>query len=245
MEVHHHAHTARKKWTHYFWEFLMLFLAVFCGFMAEYQLEHKIEKDREKQYVRHLLEDLRTDTAVLAASIRDLEAHHRRNDSLIQMLMSDSRDKQLADLYYLGRHASRGPRLAIQDATFQQLKNSGGLRLISKADVARAIVEYYNRLVFIDYLQHISNEEAQEYRKQATAVFHPVVFNQMIRPDNAIARPEGNPALLTNDPNTLTRLAGMVSYINNTKLGLKLAESDMKEACQGLIALVEKEYRIR
>ena len=30
MEVHAHSHTARKKWTHYFWEFLMLFLAVFC-----------------------------------------------------------------------------------------------------------------------------------------------------------------------------------------------------------------------
>ncbi len=54
MEVHAHTHTARKKWTHYFWEFLMLFLAVFCGFLAEYQLEHKIEKDREKQYIYSL-----------------------------------------------------------------------------------------------------------------------------------------------------------------------------------------------
>ena len=35
MEVHAHTHTARKKWTHYFWEFLMLFFAVFCGFLAE------------------------------------------------------------------------------------------------------------------------------------------------------------------------------------------------------------------
>ncbi len=52
MEVHHHPHTSRKKWTHYFWEFLMLFLAVFCGFLAEYQLEHKIEKDREKQFMK-------------------------------------------------------------------------------------------------------------------------------------------------------------------------------------------------
>ena len=34
MEVHAHTHTARKKWTHYFWEFLMLFLAVFCGFLG-------------------------------------------------------------------------------------------------------------------------------------------------------------------------------------------------------------------
>ena len=46
MEVHHHAHlasgethTSRKKWTHYLWEFLMLFLAVFCGFLAENQRE--------------------------------------------------------------------------------------------------------------------------------------------------------------------------------------------------------------
>ncbi|MBK6382415.1 MAG: hypothetical protein IPF69_02905 [Chitinophagaceae bacterium] len=52
MEVHNHAHTSRKKWTHYFWEFLMLFLAVFCGFLAEYQLEHKIEKDREKVFIK-------------------------------------------------------------------------------------------------------------------------------------------------------------------------------------------------
>jgi len=39
MEVHRHAHTDRKKWTHYLWEFLMLFLAVFCGFLAENQRE--------------------------------------------------------------------------------------------------------------------------------------------------------------------------------------------------------------
>ncbi len=65
MEVHAHTHTARKKWTHYFWEFLMLFLAVFCGFLAEYQLEHVIEHQREKKYVRLLIEDLKADTANL------------------------------------------------------------------------------------------------------------------------------------------------------------------------------------
>ncbi len=28
MDVHAHPHTPRKKWTYYFWEFLMLFVAV-------------------------------------------------------------------------------------------------------------------------------------------------------------------------------------------------------------------------
>ena len=71
MEVHAHTHTARKKWTHYFWEFLMLFLAVFCGFLAEYQLEHKIEKDRGKQYVISFFEDLKYDTLHLSAVINN------------------------------------------------------------------------------------------------------------------------------------------------------------------------------
>src|SRR5688572_27320864 len=76
MEVHHHAHASdpgshrgRKKWTHYFWEFLMLFLAVFCGFLAEYQLEHKIEHDREKQYMVSMVEDLKKDTGSINKTI--------------------------------------------------------------------------------------------------------------------------------------------------------------------------------
>jgi len=40
MEVHAHSHTERKKWTHYFWEFFMLFLAVTLGFLVENQREH-------------------------------------------------------------------------------------------------------------------------------------------------------------------------------------------------------------
>jgi len=47
VEVYQHTHTAGKKWTHYFREFIMLFVAVFCGFLAEYQLEHRIEIDRQ------------------------------------------------------------------------------------------------------------------------------------------------------------------------------------------------------
>ena len=69
MEVHHHSHTSRKKWTHYFWEFLMLFLAVFCGFLAEYKLEHTIEHSREKQFITTLIEDLKSDTAQLTEVI--------------------------------------------------------------------------------------------------------------------------------------------------------------------------------
>ena len=85
MEVHAHTHTARKKWTHYFWEFLMLFLAVFCGFMAENQREHMIEHRREKEYMRSLIEDLQTDTFNLNSNILLGQVVRTRLENLVSI----------------------------------------------------------------------------------------------------------------------------------------------------------------
>ncbi|MEO7923591.1 MAG: hypothetical protein ABIR30_07925 [Chitinophagaceae bacterium] len=251
MEVHAHTHPSpssghRKKWTHYLWEFLMLFLAVFCGFLAEYQLEHKIEKDREKQYIHSILEDLAEDTSALSATIISYGESQKRNDTLIRLLSSADVKNHGADLYHLGRRASRSGRLAIHDATIQQLKNSGALRLIRKERVSKAIIEYYNQLVFINYLQKIEDDEIMEYRKMAIEVFHPVLFNDMvIESSNTIMTPSGNPALLTYDSKILLRIAGMLSYIRNTKLGLAKAETEMNTLAEELIVLIKKEYHLK
>src|SRR5687768_4672701 len=116
MEVHHHSsHTegshhpaTRNKWTHYFWEFIMLFLAVFCGFLAEYQLEHKIEKDRERQFIKSLRSDLETDIKSLDTVIKDEVEGIAALDTLIFLLSNPAAARQNGDqLYYTAR---TGPR---------------------------------------------------------------------------------------------------------------------------------------
>src|SRR5690348_8331488 len=84
MEVHHHAHAPGKKWTHYLWEFLMLFLAVFCGFLAENTREHMLEHKKAKAYARSLLKDLQNDTA----DILTAERYESRTMDMIDSLMS-------------------------------------------------------------------------------------------------------------------------------------------------------------
>lgn len=223
----------------------MLFLAVFCGFMAEYQLEHKIEKDKEKQYIKSLLEDLHEDTAALTATIEEFDGHLKRNDTLLRLLTANDVKDHTADLYYLARRASRSVRLALHDFTIQQMKSSGGFRLIRNQKISKAIIEYYNRTVFIDYLNSIESNETDEYRKMATDIFHPVVFGGIVNVENSISRPEGNPSLLTYDTKTLMRFAGMLTYISNTKRGLLNAEKEMKAAAIELIQLIKKEYHIK
>jgi hypothetical protein len=150
MEVHAHSHTPRlpagkagKKWTHYFWEFLMLFLAVFCGFLAEYQLEHKIEEQREKKYAKTLFEDLKVDTVVLRAEIRERNFVTPKIDTFRLLVHTKEIDEIPAGTWaYFARFGTRQSLVTLRDATLQQLLSSGGLRLFQKHNVASAIALY-------------------------------------------------------------------------------------------------------
>src|SRR6185503_12148234 len=154
MEVHAHTHTPRKKWTHYFWEFLMLFLAVFCGFLAENQREHMIEHKREKQFIVTMLEDLKSDTFQLTQNIMYRKTREIMCDSLI-VYLSDYKNKGNG-IYYYARNLSRPQYFSPNDRTLQQLKNSGSLRLIRNLPASDSIMAYDQQL---RYLLILSEDE--------------------------------------------------------------------------------------
>ena len=153
MEVHAHSHTPdsyreRKKWTHYFWEFLMLFLAVFCGFLAEYQLEHKIERDKEKVYVQNLLEDLKADTAIYSEYTRNNKVLFNSIDTLILLIKSEERKQHIAKLAFTARMIlPKYKTLYTTDRTYEEMKSSGALRLIRNKKVANSISLYYYSVI--------------------------------------------------------------------------------------------------
>ena len=143
MEVHAHTHTPRKKWTHYFWEFLMLFLAVTLGFFVENQREHYVENQREKQYAQTLYEDIKQDTAEIKYNIFEINFVTSRIDSFRNLVQHfNIKDLPGGTWYYYGRFGTRNFKVTFQDATLQQLKNSGGLRYFKKTSVANAIAQY-------------------------------------------------------------------------------------------------------
>ena len=70
MEVHHHPdlHHRKKHWKEYFLEFLMIFLAVTLGFFAEQIREGFTDHIREKEYMKLMIEDLKSDTVLLSSN---------------------------------------------------------------------------------------------------------------------------------------------------------------------------------
>ncbi len=143
MEVHAHTHTARKKWTHYFWEFLMLFLAVFCGFLAEYQLEHKIEKERAHEFAELLVDDLKKDTAQLISDLKQIDFVAPRIDTFRTLAQTkDISNFPGGTWYYYARFTSWYFSYNSNNATIEQLKSSGSLRYFKNKEVINAVAQY-------------------------------------------------------------------------------------------------------
>ena len=131
MEVHAHSHTERKKWTHYFWEFLMLFLAVFCGFLAENQREHMIENQREKQYAKELYSELSDDSTVAANLLRIRLDKEKDMDYLYSYFKDSSLTslpRQFYPAYTVGTYFVNTYAFEPKDGMLSQLRNSGSLR---------------------------------------------------------------------------------------------------------------------
>ena len=177
MEVHAHTHTPRKKWTHYFWEFLMLFLAVFCGFLAENQREHLIEHQREEQYMNTMLEDLKADIPLLNSTIKDWNEVNKSIDSVTDAISFPLDRTDLPKVYRHINGALNYWSFMYNDRTITQLKNSGGFRLVRNKTVANKIIAYdqFNN----DAAKNIAMQHNKFY-ENATALRSRVLLEEII-----------------------------------------------------------------
>ena len=245
MEVHAHTHTPRKKWTHYFWDFLMLFLAVFCGFLAENFREHQVEHQREKQFMTTLIEDLKDDIALADEQIITHKQKILQNDSLIELLNINNPELvNRNDLYYFARIGNRTVFFYNNDRTIEQLKSSGGLRLIRKKNVSNEIMRYYRKIEELKMVENYDAEEQAGYKELAVKIFDPIVFKNMSR-TLIVQRLNNNPKLLTTDRVLLTEFAGKVQYLNGSRIRQFNMKEDIRKSALSLIELLKKEYSLK
>ena len=169
MEVHHHSHTSRKKWTNYLWKFVMLFLAVFCGFLAEYQLEHKIEKERAEKYLQSMLLDVRTNIKNLDSLLEQDHMIIDNHDSLVNWLLLDSATiDRSAFAQKIGAVWLRN--FLVRKETYEQMQSSGSLRYVGNIDFLKRMMDYERITNFAQY----RNQDFE--KKYYTELFIPALY---------------------------------------------------------------------
>ena len=246
MEVHTHTHTPRKKWTHYFWEFLMLFLAVTLGFFVENQREHYIEGQREKKYIQSFYEDLTADERDLQSNINFLRSQAQQADSL-HSLMRNITTKQPANIVYMYlRGVTRGTAglLYPNDKTIVQLRNAGGMRLIRNKLVSDSMAVYYREIELIRVLSQEGMMNKANLRERSIPLLNADDYVRIVDSASLIINPAETIYLRQADPEIINSCLIDINRIKTLNGGLAIRIQRLKERAGRIKAFIKREYNL-
>ena len=254
MEVHHHSHTARKKWTHYFWEFLMLFLAVSLGFYAENTREVILHKKEVKTQLNSMLSDLHSDI-ILLSSVTDRNSHSAQMaDSLVELLHSDITNTP--EIYFAARTVTANVGYYYTNSkSFDQLKTAGLLRYIKNKELLDSIGTYYVSFQWLANQIDLLRLKLDEIHKGNSLLFDSYVFQQMLinvkiissgslgGQRTNISKPLVKPSLLSADAKDINTVSLNYHYYSTTmKFYIRNAIA-LQNRANKLIEMIKKEYK--
>ena len=224
----------------------MLFLAVFCGFLAENQREHYIEHQREKQFISSFINDLHADTAKLVTLIDRRNAREARLDSLTSLLNSDSTTGRTKDIYFFAVIIPlvTNNQFTPTDGTMQQLKNSGGLRLIRKRIIADSIIKYDAAIRSLQRLDEQEQSIINIYREVAPKIFIGLELAKLTDENNIPVRIDFNPGLMDGYKTSLNEFNTRLLSAKNVNKGYRREAKKMLQQATRLLLALKKEYHL-
>jgi hypothetical protein len=235
----------RKRWTAYLSEFLMLFLAVFLGFIAENIREEMTERHREKEYIESMVKDLKTDTASLTNVIETYKVQIMTQDTLLKLfeLSQNVNNDRFLELL----SSVRGfPDFIYADATIQQLKNSGGFRLIKNNDAVDSINAYTSQVDRSFVESNAFNHWLQETTLSISNYISFLNYNKALGKHSAGQEQSPNVNLfITYDKAEQQKFYNrLYLYAYNTDGILKTVYIPLRERAARLITFLKKEYHL-
>lgn len=231
---------------------LMIFLAIALGFISENIREDIVEKKITREFALSMIKDLRSDTTNLEVAIGYYSRAGENIDSLQALLLkNDLKEIPTGKLYYYGLWGGADIPYVSNDATFQQMKNSGLLRNVTNNSLLKRILDYdrLNRELLSevdrDNLLHVEVRKVRgqifnfKYNMEANDIVQANRTNPDQRRVDVYLRSE--PPLLTYDPIVFNQYMELVRS-RNIKGKARFAKILLGEA-RLLIEELEKEYQ--
>jgi hypothetical protein len=250
MEVHHHPSrtfgTEKKKFKGYFLEFLMLFLAVSLGFFAE-NLRESIKDNRQThEYMQSIVSDLESDIVMYQNGMGFNSFRWRLIDTLIPSIKENRITKEV---YYKARQLTMGSTATSPNTkTYEQMKSSGGLRLINKHFIADSIGAYYQWVKQFDYFSDL-----QKMRLSAVVEVNDKIFDateffsalKQLQNNSTSGAGEGSFKLLTKDPMAINSVIMQYQYYYGMLILMDQRFTLASTEAKRLIDLIRKEYHLK
>lgn len=228
-----------KKWPSYAKEFLMLFLAVFCGFLAENWRAQLADHEVESGYMKTMMEDLKSDTAQLSQARKYIANRSGMGDSVLTYLSESKYYNDSKTAFRCWRSALGFPDFVQNNRTIQQLKSSGGMRLIRKTAISNAIMAYERRVNALLIHQEMMNDHLV-----VNTLLPGTIFDVSGACHNGLKKIPGEPLVpfISTDRKAINQAyAFMYSWMDHIRYLDQLFAGLEKEAT-ALLVLIRQEY---
>ncbi len=250
MEQQHLDHfSPKKKWYVYFIDFIMLFVAVTLGFLAENVRDQQTDKNREISYLKNVHEDLLVDINKFELVISSNNLRLLMLDSLHMEINKASPD--LPSLYYYIRNLALRTTFESSHLGLDQIKASGGFRLIQNAKIIAGIQDYERTLNSAMKLEEVRERTLEQARFKMAVVFDAGTLYQMTKNQSMFKgekmevrfkRPAYAAPFVVGDRETFNELINYVNIGLNTNLYLNIRFNELKSIAKALDAAIMEEY---
>lgn len=124
----------------------------------------------------------------------------------------------------------------------QQLKNSGGLRLIRKRNIADSIARYDVSTRNMEKFDEIESTAFEDYRITAARIFNALEFEKMLDENNKVSRPSNNPELLAYSKIDLDEINFKIHRMKFNNRGSKRDAQRLLQQAKNFLEALRKEY---
>ena len=141
-----------------------------------------------------------------------------------------------------------GPRyipFANNSRTFDQLKYSGGFRLLRYPEASNKIMDYYNKFSHLRLMEDNYNHEFDNYKKVAARIIDPAILRRQETDDGEIRRSTDNPVFRTYDAALLKELAFHTLQMNGSRRSKLLILEKLKKSVEELISYLKEKYHLK
>lgn len=238
----------KKKWYVYFIDFIMLFVAVTLGFLAENVRDQQTDKNREISYLKNVHEDLLVD---LNRFELVMSANNWRLLMLDSLHMEINKVRpDLPSLYYYIRNLALRTTFESSHLGLDQIKASGGFRLIQNAKIIAGIQDYERRLNSAMKLEEIRERTLEQARFKMAVVFDAGTLYQMTKNQSMFKgektvrfkRPAYAAPFVVGDRETFNELINFINLGLNTNIHLNDSFNELKSIAKALDAAIMEEY---
>jgi len=247
MEVHHHPEVEKKSLKEYVLEGLMIFLAVTMGFFAENLRETISDNQKIHEYMQSMVSDLQSDISLYRSSVDFNQKSAQMIDTIINSLTANKNNK--AKVYFMARTLTIGASVIAPNAkTFEQMKSSGTIRLVSYQRIADSIASYYQWVKKFDYWSELQRQRLNDLLNSNDKIFNAAIFYSIIKEkrtsEKSVPELRDNPKLVSYDPVLINSVImhyqyyyGILNIMNQHAIKASLQANK-------LIKLLKKEYNL-